>query len=209
MVDWCPDGWILIVILPLCVSASGRESTSSGRLNQSSLIWTWKKNLKLIDHWRSSGRDAETSERMQAGTEASRCRWVSGRKSTSYGRMMLWSVGRPNGMTRRLDGWNCGPMSVRTGWHVVRTTCRELKYLTCKIVQNHLKHFWIVDSLWNASLHTSDFVQSEWGQSQKVTNSPFGHYGTKITWPVWKNIPGPRIKITPPFCHKGAKGKTV
>jgi hypothetical protein len=45
--------------------------------------------MKLIDHWTSSGRAAETSERMQAGTEASRYSEGSGRKSTSSGRMML------------------------------------------------------------------------------------------------------------------------
>jgi hypothetical protein len=47
------------------------------------------KNLKLIDHWWTSGRDAERSRWMQAGTEASRYNVGSGRKDTSSGRMML------------------------------------------------------------------------------------------------------------------------
>jgi hypothetical protein len=131
MADWSLDGWIWIVILALWMSASGRESTSSELLQQSSLIWTWKENLKL-DHWESSGRAAESSEWMQAGTEASRYRWVSGRKSTSSEQMMLWSVGRPDGMARRPDGWNYGQMSVQTGWHVVQTTGREPTSLSCK-----------------------------------------------------------------------------
>jgi hypothetical protein len=38
--DWSTDGCIWIAILALWMSASGRESTSSGRLHQSSLIWS-------------------------------------------------------------------------------------------------------------------------------------------------------------------------
>jgi len=62
------------------------------------------KNLKLIDHWTSFGRAAESFGRMQAGTEASRYSEGYGWKSTSSGRMML------------------GLSGVRKGWHVVRTT---------------------------------------------------------------------------------------
>jgi hypothetical protein len=58
-----------------------------------------------------------------------------------------WSIRRPDGMAHRPDGWNCGQMSVRTGWHVVRTAGREPKSLTCTTMQNPLKHFWIVESL--------------------------------------------------------------
>jgi hypothetical protein len=76
--DWRPDGCIWNAILTLCMNASGRESTSSGRLHQSSLIWTWKENMKLIDHWTSSGWAAETSGQMQAGTEVSRYSEESG-----------------------------------------------------------------------------------------------------------------------------------
>jgi hypothetical protein len=101
--DWRPDGCIWIAILALCMSASGQESTPSGRLHQSSLIWTWKENLKLIDHWTSSGRATEMSRRMQVGIEASRYSEESGKKFTSSGRMML------------------GLSGVRTVWHVVRT----------------------------------------------------------------------------------------
>jgi len=72
------------------------------------LFELWKENLKLINHWTSSGRAAETSGRMQAGTEASRCSEGSRRKSTSSGRMMLGLSGRPNSMGRRPDGWNSG-----------------------------------------------------------------------------------------------------
>jgi hypothetical protein len=42
---------------------------------------------------------------MQVGTEASRYIGVFGWKTTSSGRMMLLSEGRPDGMTGRPDGW--------------------------------------------------------------------------------------------------------
>jgi hypothetical protein len=58
--------------------------------------------MKLIDHRTSFGRAAETSGRMQAGTEASRYSGWSGWKSMSSGRMML------------------GLLGVRTVWYVVR-----------------------------------------------------------------------------------------
>jgi len=80
------------------------------------------KNLKLIDHWWTSGRAAEMSRRMQAGTEASRYSEGSGRKNKSSGEMMLvclasgqdrtssgrikkWTDWRPDGMIRCPDGW--------------------------------------------------------------------------------------------------------
>jgi hypothetical protein len=81
------------------------------------LFELWKENMKLIDHWTSSGRAAETSGRMQAGTEASRHNEGSERKSTSSGQMMLGLSGRPDSMARCPDGWNSGQMRVRTGWH--------------------------------------------------------------------------------------------
>jgi hypothetical protein len=40
-----------------------------------------------------------------------------------------------------------------------------------------------------------------------LTNSPFGHFGTKTTWPVWKYIPGPKIKLLPNFVTKGQRVK--
>jgi hypothetical protein len=61
--------------------------------------------MKLIDHWKSLGRAAETSGRMQAGTEASRYCEGSRRKSTLSERLELWTDERPDGMTCRPDGW--------------------------------------------------------------------------------------------------------
>jgi hypothetical protein len=130
MADWHPNSCIWITILALCMSAFGQESTSSGRLHQSSLIWTWKENLKLIDHWTSSGRAAETSGQMQAGTEAYRCSEGSRRKYTSSRWMMLglsglrtvWYVVQMDGT---VDRWASG----RDGT-VVRMADREPTFLT-------------------------------------------------------------------------------
>jgi hypothetical protein len=154
----------------------GRESTSSERLDQSSLIWTWKENLKLIDQWTSSGQAAETSWRIQAGIEASRYSGGSEQKSTLSGWMMLglsvirteWHVVRTDDS---LDRWASGRDGMSSEW-----LAGNRNLWLVKTVQNHLKHFWIVETLWKASLHTSDFVQSEWGQSQ-TNKLPL--------WPFW------------------------
>jgi hypothetical protein len=61
------------------------------------------KNLKLIDHWWTSGRDAERSGWMQDGTEASWYSGGSGRKDTSSGRMML--VCLASGRDDTSSGW--------------------------------------------------------------------------------------------------------
>jgi hypothetical protein len=140
------NGCIWIAILALWMSASGRESTSSGRLHQSSLIWTWKENLKLIDHRTSSERVAETSGRMQAGIEASRysggsgqnphrpdewclvCR-VSGRNGMSSRRLELWIDERPDGMASRPD------------------SCQGTDFSWLANSAETLEHFWIAKSL--------------------------------------------------------------
>jgi hypothetical protein len=76
----------------------------------------------LISYWKASGRAAETSGWLQAGTEASRYSegfgWksmsserrmlgllASERYGTSSGQMEQWTDERPDGMTRCPDGW--------------------------------------------------------------------------------------------------------
>jgi hypothetical protein len=52
-------------------------------------------------------------------------------------------------------------------------------------------HFWNEDSEINgipnkmATLHKSNFVKQN-AANHILTNSPFGHFGTKITWPILK-----------------------
>jgi hypothetical protein len=85
------------------MSASGRETTSSGRCINLP-ISELGKNLKLVDHYWASGRAADRSGRMQAGTEASRYSVGYGRDDTSSGRMEQRTDGRPEGITRHPDG---------------------------------------------------------------------------------------------------------
>jgi hypothetical protein len=108
------------------------------------------KNLKLIDHWWTSGRAAEMSGRMQVRTEASRYSEGSGRKNMSSGQMMLVCLasGRDDTSSGRLT--------------------ENLKSSIFFAVQSLLKMLWKVESLFTISLHISDFVQTEWGQK---TNS--------------------------------------
>jgi len=84
----------------------------------------WKEILKLVKHWESSGRAGETSRQMEEGavrnfstqgkvrteihviwTDDALDRWTSGRYDTTFGRLVLWTDGRPDGMTRRPNGW--------------------------------------------------------------------------------------------------------
>jgi len=64
-----------------------------------------------------------------------------------------------------------------------------------------------VESLFTASLHLSDFVQTQ-NEAKILTNSPFGHFGTKNHLTGLEIHSRSKIKITPPFCYKGTKGKT-
>jgi hypothetical protein len=63
--DRRPDGCIWIEILALWMSASGRESMSSRRLYQSSLIWTWKESEadRSLDVVRTGCWDVRTDAR--------------------------------------------------------------------------------------------------------------------------------------------------
>jgi len=118
-----------------------------------------------------------------------------------------WSVWHSDGMVRRPEGWNNGQMSVRMGWDIVWMADREPILQTC----NQCK---ISEILLNSGFPVKSIFTYMWfcpkqnEANHKLTNSPFGHSGTKITWPVWKYIPSPKIKITSPFCHKRTKGKT-
>jgi hypothetical protein len=145
--DWRPDGDIWTTILALFMSASRRETTSSVRCNNLP-ISELGKNLKLIDQWWTSGRAAERSGWSQAGTEASRYSGGSERKDTSFGWMMLvclasglydassgrmeqWRDGRPDGITRRPDGW-------QGVWNL-------LSFSQCRV-------FWKYSDKWNLCL---------------------------------------------------------
>jgi len=120
----------------------------------SSLSWNLERNQKLIEYWEASGHAVEMSGRMQAGTETSRYSMGSGRnehfvRTDDAGRSSVrtgWHVVRTDGT---VDRWASG----RDG-SIVRTVDGELEFLlTCRL--------WIVESLFTASLHLSDFVQTQ------------------------------------------------
>jgi hypothetical protein len=158
--DRRPDSDMWITILALRRHAFGRDTTSSGRLIDLSFIGTWKES--------ETGR---VSRGVQTGCWDVRmdARWIetsrhsggSGRKCTSSGRMEQWSDVRPDGMARS---------SGRLTWN--RNLCRA------KSSESALNSGIPV---YNIFTHTSDFVQTQ-NEAKLLTNSPFGHFGTKITW---------------------------
>jgi hypothetical protein len=93
------------------------------------LFELWKENMKLIDHWTSSGRAAETSGWMQAGTEASWCSEGSRLKSTSSEWMILGLLGVRTVGT--VDRWASGRDDMSSG-----RLGREPTYLSCRIFWN-------------------------------------------------------------------------
>jgi hypothetical protein len=167
------------------------------------LNWIWKESE--AERSLRGVRTGCWDVRMDASWNSSFSKqWRSRRECTSSGQMMLNLSRRPNGVTRRPNGWNSGQMGVRTGWHVVRTTdrdseifCLESSAETSKPLLNN------GIPCKTASLQTNDFVQTQDEANYKLTNSPFGHSGTKITWPVWKYILGPNQKLLPLFVTKG------
>jgi hypothetical protein len=83
--DWRPDSDIWIEILALRRRVSGRDTTMSGQLNQSSHIWTWKEYEagRVLIGVRTCCWVVRTDTRW---IETSRHSGGSGRKCTSSGR---------------------------------------------------------------------------------------------------------------------------
>jgi hypothetical protein len=196
---WEADVWTVIFELPFLPYLWARQDGVS--------IFPYSelgKNLKLIDHWWTSGRAAEMSGRMQAGTEASRY-------SGGSERMMLVCLasGRDEHVVRTdgtVDRWTSGQDDTSSGQDDTSSgqLTGNLKSSIFFAVQSLLKMLLQVESLFTTSLHISDFVQTQ-NEAKILTNSPFGHFGTKITWPVWKYILGPNQKLLP-FLSQRDKG---
>jgi len=151
--DWRPDSDIWIAILALYMNASERESTSSGRLKQSSHKWTWKESEsdRSLRGVRTGCWDVRTDT---AGTISSRYNRGPDGKCTSSGRMMLGLTGvRTVRHVVRTDGTVDRWASGRDGT-VFRTADRESKSSIFHVVQSLLRVLWIVESLFTASLHT-------------------------------------------------------
>jgi len=187
--DWRLYGDIWIAILALRRRASGQDTTSFGRLIDLPFIGTWKESetVWVLIGVRTGCCDVRTDASWNRSFSI-QCRVWTEKIGCPDG--WCWSVWRPVGM-------NTSPGRL-TG---------NLKSSIFFAVQSLLKMLWQVKSLFTASLHISDFVQTQ-NEAKILTNSPFGHFGTKITWPVWKYNPGPKIKNYSSFCHKRTKGKT-
>jgi hypothetical protein len=100
------DVWILNARLALWMSGSGRESTSSRWLQLSSHICVLERNL-IADRTLRGVRTCYWNVRTDASWNSSELldtKEGSDGKFSSSERMMLWTVGLPDSISRRLDG---------------------------------------------------------------------------------------------------------
>jgi hypothetical protein len=188
--DRCPDVDIWIAILVLRWRASGRDTTSSWRLIDLSFIGTWKESetgrvprgvRTCCWNVRTNASCIETS--WLSGGSGRKCT-SSGRYGTSYGRMEQWSDGRPDGMAR-----SSGRLTGNRNLHSAKSSKSALNSEI---------------PVYSIFTHTNNFVQTQ-NEAKKLTNSPFGHSGTKITWPVKNTIPV-QINNYSPFLSQRDKG---
>jgi hypothetical protein len=166
----------------------------------SSLSWNLERNQKLIKYWEASGHATETSERMQAGTKTSR--YSMGSKRNEH---FVW-----------MD--DAGLSSVRTGWHVVRTNGIVDRWASGRdgsIVRTADREleFLLTCRLWKSGIPIYSIFTLKWF----CPNTKWGQNTNKLPlWPFWdkNHLTGlvihsrSKIKISPPFCLKGTKGKT-
>jgi hypothetical protein len=153
--DRRPDVWIWIAILALWLSVSGRESTSSGRLQRSSHICVLERNPEA---W--SNTESRPTCCWNVRTDAS---WSGSKllntgegldgKFSSSGWMMLGTARHANGMICRPDGWHFGQMGVQT-------TSKEPSYLLCKLCGIFWNHFWIAEFLLKSIFTKKWFCQT-------------------------------------------------
>jgi hypothetical protein len=118
---------IWIAILALWMIASGWESTSSGRLQQSFHIYVWKEILKL--DW--------TLRVVRTGCLII---WTDASRSSSK---LLYTEEGPDGNPRRLEGWCFSLMCVQTVCHIVRTVDALDSWASGRLAGNRI--FWFVN----------------------------------------------------------------
>jgi len=166
------------------------------------LIWrfpflgTWKE----IRSWSNAGRHSDVMLKRPDGCKLAQklldTVWGPDGMNISSGRMMLVCLasGRDDTSSGMMEQWIDGcPDGWQGTW--ILLTCR----------------FWIVESLFTASLHLSDFVQTQ--NEAKILTVPIETNELSL-WPFWdkNHLTGleihsrSKIKITPPFCLKGTKG---
>lgn len=103
--DWHSDGWTLYVWLALSRIASGREHTSSGRLQLSFISVFWNEIIFFVEHWKRPAVLLRRLDRCNLEQfEASQHRGRSGQKVLVVRTDDTLTVERPNGISRRSDG---------------------------------------------------------------------------------------------------------
>jgi len=172
-----PDGDIWNAILSLRRRVSGRDTTSSGRLIDLPFHGTWK----LIINWSSTERRPDVLLKRPDGCKLDRTfstqysvwtEWLRRSDGWCWSVLAVWTVRHVIRMDGTVDKWASG----RDG-SIVRTANRKLEILlTCR--QNRPTSLWIVESLFTASLHISDFVQTE--NEAKILTQLF--YKLLIIW---------------------------
>jgi len=121
-----PDGDIWIAILAFRRRASGRDTTSSVLLIDLPFLETWKE----IWNWSSTKRHPDVLLKRLDGCKLDRTFSTQLRVWTERHVVRTddaWSVWSPDGMPRRLDGWNSDRWSSRQDGSIVRTADKELK----------------------------------------------------------------------------------
>jgi hypothetical protein len=135
--EWRPDGDIWIAILALFMTASVRCINLP-------IFWTWKESeadRSLMDVRTNASWNRSFSIQWMVRTDR-HVVWTDD-AGLSYVRTVdQWTDGCPDGITRRLDGW-------QGIWNLLSS------------VQSLLKMLWQVESLFTAPLHISDFVQTQ------------------------------------------------
>jgi len=121
-----PDGDIRIVLLALRRRASGRDTTSSGRLLDLPFLGTCKE----IWNWSSTERRPNVLLKRPDGFKLDRTFSTQWRVRTERHVVRTddaWSVWSSDGMVRRLDEWNSDRWSSGRDGSIVQTADRELK----------------------------------------------------------------------------------
>jgi hypothetical protein len=188
------------------MSASGRESTLSGRLQESSLIWTWK------EIWSYSITESRLDGLLRRPD------------GCKLEQKLLDAEEGLDENPHCPDGWCFGLSGVWTVWHFIRTAGTMDKWASGRdgtssgrLAGN--RNLWLANSaesseiLLNSGipvekhLYIQLILSNQNEANYKLTNSPFDHSGTKITWPVWNTFSVQKSKLLSIFVTKGQRVK--
>jgi len=163
--DWHPDGDISIAILALFMSASGRETISSGRCINLPIFWTWKESeadRSLMDV-RTGCWDVRTDA---SWNRSFSIQWRVRTKKYVVRTDDACLSGIRSGKTRRPDEWNSWQMGVLDGRHVVQTADRESKiFYLFRSAESSVNALTSGNPVYNIFTHKWFCPNTEWGQN--------------------------------------------